>query len=163
MSRIRGKDTSIEKMLRKQLYASNHRYRKNVSSLPGHPDILLSKYRICIFCDGDFFHGYDLNRIESQLKENKDYWYQKILKNQQRDRKAEVKLVSLGYVVLRFWEHEIKHQMKDVMNEILIFVEAILFFSLKFLVFGISFHSFEYRRKERENAIGAITFIEREI
>lgn len=118
MSRIRGKDTSIEKMLRKQLYASNHRYRKNVSSLPGHPDILLSKYRICIFCDGDFFHGYDLNRIESQLKENKDYWYQKILKNQQRDRKAEVKLVSLGYVVLRFWEHEIKHQMKDVMNEI---------------------------------------------
>lgn len=118
MSRIKGKDTSIEKILRKELYLAHYRYRKNVSNLPGHPDILLSKYRICIFCDGDFFHGYDLNKIESNLKENKEYWYNKIKKNQERDRKEEIKLVEMGYVVLRFWEHEIKTDIKSVMNEI---------------------------------------------
>lgn len=118
MSRIKGKDTSIEKILRKELYLAHYRYRKNVSNLPGHPDILLSKYRICIFCDGDFFHGYDLNKIESNLKENKEYWYNKIKKNQERDRKEEIKLVEIGYVVLRFWEHEIKTDIKSVMNEI---------------------------------------------
>lgn len=118
MSRIKGKDTSIEKILRKELYLAHYRYRKNVSDLPGHPDILLSKYRICIFCDGDFFHGYDLNKIESNLKENKEYWYNKIKKNQERDRKEEIKLVEMGYVVLRFWEHEIKTDIKSVMNEI---------------------------------------------
>lgn len=118
MSRIKGKDTSIEKILRKELYLAHYRYRKNVSDLPGHPDILLSKYRICIFCDGDFFHGYDLNKIESNLKENKEYWYNKIKKNQERDRKEEIKLVEMGYVVLRFWEHEIKTDIRSVMNEI---------------------------------------------
>lgn len=118
MSRIKGKDTSIEKILRKELYSAHHRYRKIVSNLPGHPDILLSKYRICIFCDGDFFHGYDLNKIESNLKENKEYWYNKIKKNQERDRKEEAKLVEMGYVVLRFWEHEIKNDIRKVMNEI---------------------------------------------
>lgn len=118
MSRIKGKDTSIEKILRKELYSAHHRYRKNVSNLPGHPDILLSKYRICIFCDGDFFHGYDLNKIESNLKENKEYWYNKIKRNQERDRKEEAKLVEMGYVVLRFWEHEIKNDIRKVMNEI---------------------------------------------
>ncbi len=118
MSRIKGKDTSIEKILRKELYLAHYRYRKNVSDLPGHPDILLSKYRICIFCDGDFFHGYDLNKIESNLKENKEYWYNKIKKNQERDRKEEIKLVEMGYVVLWFWEHEIKTDIKSVMNEI---------------------------------------------
>lgn len=118
MSRIKGKDTSIEKALRKELYAANYRYRKNVSDLPGHPDILLSKYRICIFCDGDFFHGYDLGKIGSNLKENKEYWYNKILKNQERDRKEEKRLAEMGYVVLRFWEHEIKNDIRSVINEI---------------------------------------------
>ncbi len=118
MSRIKGKDTSIEKTLRKELYSAHYRYRKNVSELPGHPDILLSRYRICIFCDGDFFHGYDLAKIESNLKKNKEYWYNKILKNQERDRKEEKKLVEMGYVVLRFWEHEIRNDIKAVMNVI---------------------------------------------
>lgn len=118
MSRIRGKDTSIEVMLRHALYHNGYRYRKNVSFLPGHPDILLLKYRIVIFCDGDFFHGYDLSKIESQLKTHRDFWTKKIITNRKRDEEVDEKLVSLGYIVLRFWEHEIREDLNRVLDEI---------------------------------------------
>ncbi len=118
MSRIKGKDTSIEVMLRHALYQEGYHYRKNVATLPGHPDIVLTKYRICIFCDGDFFHGYDLGKTDIQLKSNKDFWRDKIRKNQERDREEEKKLVALGYRVLRFWEHEIKNDLPSVLREI---------------------------------------------
>ncbi len=118
MAAIRGKDTSIERALRKALYHEGYRYRKNVASLPGHPDIVLRKYPVCIFCDGDFFHGYDLKRIEGQLKTNKEFWSQKIERNRSRDRKVDEELMELGYVVLRFWEHEIKEDLKKVLDEI---------------------------------------------
>lgn len=118
MSRIKGKDTSIEKTLRKALYQEGYRYRKNVSTLPGHPDIVLSKYRICIFCDGDFFHGYDLGKTEKQLKSNKDFWYKKIMANQKRDCEEDKELVALGYRVFRFWEHEIRNSLPAVLHEI---------------------------------------------
>lgn len=118
MSKIKGKDTSIEKILRHALYKKGYRYRKNVSTLPGTPDIVLSKYKIAIFCDGDFFHEYDLSKIESQLKSNKEYWTKKIETNQKRDMKADYELVSLGYLVLRFWEHEIRKNLCHVLFEI---------------------------------------------
>ena len=118
MASIHGKDTSIELVLRKALYHEGYRYRKNVSTLPGHPDIVLRKYRVCIFCDGDFFHGYDLARIEGQLKTNKAFWSAKIRRNRERDRKVDRQLVEMGYVVLRFWEHEIKEDLKKVLDEI---------------------------------------------
>ena len=118
MSRIRSKDTTIEKELRKELYNSHIGYFKNVSSLPGHPDIVLRKYKIAIFVDGDFFHGYDLNKIESNLKTNKDFWIEKIKKNQARDIKSNEKLISLGYTVLRFWGHEIRNDIKSVLKTI---------------------------------------------
>lgn len=118
MSRIKGKDTTIEKILRTHLYQQGYRYRKNVSSLPGHPDIVMTKYKIAIFCDGDFFHGYNLRKISDQLKKNKEYWYQKIRTNQKRDLKNDLKLVLLGYTVLHFWEHEIRNDLPRVLNEI---------------------------------------------
>lgn len=118
MSRIPGKDTSIELVLRKALYHEGYRYRKNVPGLPGHPDIVLTKYRICIFCDGDFFHGYDYARIAGQLKTHKDFWDRKIRRNRERDRKVDLLLVDMGYVVLRFWEHEIKEDLAKVLCEI---------------------------------------------
>ena len=118
MARIRGKDTAIEVRLRKALYHEGYRYRKNDRTLPGHPDIVLSKYRICIFCDGDFFHGYDLSNIEGQLKTNKAFWTKKIETNRKRDRKVDEELVLMGYLVLRFWEHEIENDLKKVLSEI---------------------------------------------
>lgn len=118
MSRIRGKDTSIEKILRHALYQEGYRYHKNDKSLPGRPDIVLTKYKIAIFCDGDFFHGYDLSKTESQLKTNSLYWDEKIKKNRKRDQQVDQELVDQGYTVLRFWEHEIRNNLKDVLNTI---------------------------------------------
>ena len=118
MSRIRGKDTSIEIILRKALRKEGYTYHKNVRKLPGCPDIVLCRYRIAIFCDGDFFHGYDLNRIESQLKMNKEFWLEKIRRNQKRDNLCDMKLVGMGYLVLRFWEHEIRKNLNEVLKEI---------------------------------------------
>lgn len=118
MARIKGKDTSIEKALRRALYEMKITYRKNIS-LYGHPDIYLPKYRICIFCDGDFFHGYDLIKIEKQLSTNKEFWLNKIKKNQERDNKINKRLVSMGYIVLRFWEHEIRNDLRGVLEDIL--------------------------------------------
>lgn len=118
MSRIKGRDTSIEKILRHALYQEGYRYRKNVTALPGTPDIVLCKYKIAIFCDGDFFHGYDLNKTESSLKTNKDFWSKKIETNQKRDIDTDKKLVEMGYLVYRFWEHEIRKELKKVLAEI---------------------------------------------
>ncbi len=118
MSRIKGKDTSIEKILRHALYQEGYRYRKNVKSLPGTPDIVLCKYKIAIFCDGDFFHGYDLRKTESSLKKNKNFWSEKIETNQKRDIDIDKKLVEMGYLVYRFWEHEIRRELNEVLAEI---------------------------------------------
>ena len=118
MSRIRGKDTSIELILRHALYQDGIRYRKNVKTLPGCPDIVLSKYKIAIFCDGDFFHGYDFSKIQNNLKSNKEFWINKIDTNRKRDLKTDEALVGMGYLVLRFWEHEIHNQLNQVLEEI---------------------------------------------
>ncbi len=118
MSKIKGKDTSIELLLRKALYHEGYRYRKNVRSLPWCPDIVLTKYKIAIFCDGDFFHGYDFAKIKQNLKRNKDYWEKKISDNQKRDMSVDEKLVSLHYLVYRFWEHEIREDLSKVLHEI---------------------------------------------
>lgn len=125
MSRIKGRDTSIKIKLRKALYHNGIRYRKNDKRLPGHPDIVISKYRIAIFCDGDFFHGYDMSEIESHLKTNTDYWKEKIVGNRNRDVEIDQKLVKQGYHVLHFWEHEINQDLNKVLNEIYLTIEEI--------------------------------------
>lgn len=122
MSRIKGKDTSIELILRHALYQEGYRYRKNVKTLPGHPDIVLTKYKIAIFCDGDYFHGYDYKKTEEQLKTNKEYWLKKIKRNQERDVTQDKELVDMGYIVLRFWEHEIRNSLNQVLKEIDLYV-----------------------------------------
>lgn len=87
MSKIRGKDTSIEIVLRKALWEKGYRYRKNCKDLPGRPDIVLTKYRIAIFCDSEFFHGKDWEVLKPKLEKgkNSDYWVKKIQRNIQRD------------------------------------------------------------------------------
>lgn len=112
MSKIRGKDTSIELELRKELFRRGIRYRKN-SSLYGHPDISIKKYKIAIFCDGDFWHGYNWEEREKDIKSNRDYWIKKIEHNMEKDIEVNHVLAHLGYTVIRVWEHEIK---KDLMG-----------------------------------------------
>lgn len=118
MASIRGKDTSIEVCLRKALYRDGYRYRKNFRELPGTPDIVLTREKVCIFCDGDFFHGYDQAKIEREVKTNAEFWKAKIERNRQRDRQVDELLSARGYLVLRYWEHEIRQDLEKVVSEI---------------------------------------------
>ncbi|MDD1690506.1 MAG: very short patch repair endonuclease [Methanoregula sp.] len=104
MSSIKGKDTKIEILLRKALWSEGIRgYRLN-AKLPGKPDIVFSKYKIAIFCDGDFWHGKDFDQWKERLT---PYWKEKIQKNIERDKKNDARLLNEKWLVLHFWESEI--------------------------------------------------------
>lgn len=109
MQHIRSKDTRIEVLLRKELWKRGYRYRKNYSKLPGIPDIVLTKYKIAIFCDGEFFHGKDWEVLKSRLVtgSNPEYWTKKISRNMQRDDEINKQLLFLGWTVIRFWGKDI--------------------------------------------------------
>ena len=93
MKNIHGKDTKIEIILRKALWAKGYRYRKNYKKLPGNPDIVLTKYKIAIFCDGEFFHGKDWEVLKPRLE---------------RDDEVNKRLLFEGWTVIRFWGDDIK-------------------------------------------------------
>lgn len=110
MQRIKAKDTSIELILRKALWNRGYRYRKNYNKLPGKPDIALTKYKIAIFCDSEFFHGKDWEVLKPRLENsnNSEYWIKKISKNRERDEDINKQLLFRGWTVIRFWGKEIK-------------------------------------------------------
>lgn len=109
MQRIKSKDTSIEVALRKALWKRGYRYRKNLKTLPGKPDIVLTKYKIAIFCDSEFFHGKDWEILRPRLQkgDNSDYWLNKISRNMSRDDEHNKELNFLGWTVIRFWGKDI--------------------------------------------------------
>lgn len=112
MSKIHSKDTSIELLLRKALWHKGYRYRKNYKVLPGSPDIVLTKYKIAIFCDSEFFHGKDWDSLKTRLEKGKNpkFWINKIERNRNRDYENDKKLLFLGYTVIHFWGQDIiKH------------------------------------------------------
>ena len=118
MSRIKNKNTSIELTLRKALWHSGIRYRKNYSSIKGTPDIAITKYHIAIFCDGEFWHGKQWKEKKARLKNNSEYWINKIEKNIKRDSETERLLSGKGWKVLRFWGAEIKNDISGCVEEI---------------------------------------------
>lgn len=110
MKYIHSKNTKIEVILRKALWNAGFRYRKNYEKLPGKPDIALTKYKIAIFCDGEFFHGKDWEVLKPKLEKgnNPDFWIKKITRNQQRDEEVNKQLLFMGWTVIRFWGNVIK-------------------------------------------------------
>ena len=96
-------------MLGKLLWAEGVRYRRNYKKLPGKPDIAITKSKIAVFIDGEFWHGYDWeNQKKIRLHRNREFWIHKIEGNIQRDKKEEAELIKMGWIVLRFWEkHEV--------------------------------------------------------
>ena len=120
MQHIRAKDTKIEIILRKALWNKGYRYRKNYRDLPGNPDIVLTKYKIAIFCDGEFFHGKDWEVLEPKLKysHNSEYWISKISRNRERDSEVNKKLLFLGWTVIRFWGKDIKSNLAECLEVI---------------------------------------------
>lgn len=120
MSKIHSKDTSIELILRKALWHKGYRYRKNLKSLPGSPDIVLTKYKIAIFCDSEFFHGKDWDCLKLRLEKGKNpnYWIKKIERNRKRDLENDKKLLFLGYTVIHFWGQNIKQHTTECIQTI---------------------------------------------
>ncbi len=122
MSKIRGKNSLPELLLRKALWAQHIRFRIHKKDLPGRPDLVMDKYKLAIFVDGDFWHGY--NWQQRKPKTNTTFWVAKIERNQQRDQFVNEQLQAMGFTVMRFWEHEVKQNLKACVNQVLLYVEA---------------------------------------
>ena len=112
MSHIRSTNSKPEEIVRKYLFAHGFRYRKNVKTLPGCPDIVLSKYHTVIFVNGCFWHKHDCPRFVWPSS-NLDYWKPKILRNVERDQISTERLRSLGWRVITIWECELKKSLRD--------------------------------------------------
>lgn len=109
MSHIKQNNTSIEVTLRKALWKKGFRYRKNYKALPGAPDIVLTKYKIVIFCDSEFFHGENWEVLKCRLEKgnNPEYWVNKIQENMKRDWDVNKQLLFMGWTVIHFWGKDI--------------------------------------------------------
>lgn len=120
MQSIRSKDTKIELILRKALWNSGIRYRKNYSKIPGKPDIVITKYKIAIFCDSEFFHGKDWDQLKPRLQksDNGEFWVNKISKNRERDELVNKELAFMGWTVIRFWGNDIKKKTEECIRVI---------------------------------------------
>lgn len=112
MSHIRSVNSRPEELVRKYLFSKGFRYRKNVRSLPGCPDIVLKKYRTIVFVNGCFWHKHDCPRFVWPSS-NKEYWYSKIQRNVERDKKNIAELRAAGWNVLVVWECELKKSKRD--------------------------------------------------
>ena len=118
MQRVKSKDSEIEKILRNALWNKGYRYRKNVKDVFGHPDIVFKSKKVAIFCDSEFWHGYDWERKKNEIKTRQDFWIPKIERNMQRDKEVNMKLSEEEWTVLRFWGTEIKKQTENCVKEI---------------------------------------------
>ena len=109
MSKIHGKETRLEILVRKFLFSQGFRYRKNDKRYAGKPDIVLPKYKTVVFIHGCFWHGHSCNKGHIP-RSNTDFWHDKITKNRQRDIKNESSLQALGFKVVTIWECELKNK-----------------------------------------------------
>lgn len=122
MSKIRSKNTKPELLFRKALWKKNVRYRIDSKQLPGKPDISIKKYKLAIFIDGEFWHGYDWDERKQTIKSNRQFWIPKIERNMQRDRQINHLLSDKGYTVFRFWSKEIINNLDKCINDVLMFI-----------------------------------------
>jgi len=130
MASVRSKDTKPELVVRKGLWSRGFRYRLNDKRLPGHPDLVLRKYRTCIFVNGCFWHGHNValpqtdegrrmtDDVENSAcckipKTNREFWVAKIRRNMQRDKEEQRKLAQMGWHSITVWECELKPKQKE--------------------------------------------------
>ena len=119
MAGIKGRDTAIELSFRRELWRAGVRYRKNLKALPGTPDIAITKYRIAVFCDGEFWHGKDWHLAREKFKTRREFWVKKIERNIERDNEVERSLDVLGWICLRFWGRDIRKNLALCVQEVL--------------------------------------------
>lgn len=109
----------IEDEFAHALWARGVRYRRDLRTLPGSPDIAITTRRIAIFVDGEFWHGYDWGRRKHTIKSNRDFWIAKIERNMARDRRDEQRLRDLGWTVIRFWGRQVSHEQDKCVDQVL--------------------------------------------
>lgn len=113
MAAIRSKNTKPELLVRKWLWKRGFRYRLCSPRLPGHPDLVLRKYRTCIFVNGCFWHGHDNCRFFRLPKTNRQFWEEKIQRNRVRDKAEQQQLASMGWHCITVWECQLKPQVRE--------------------------------------------------
>lgn len=123
MSSIKSKNTEPEMILRKALWAQGFRYRVNYKKLPGKPDVVFTRKKIAVFCDGDFWHGHNwalrgIPSLEDELATYSDFWREKILRNIARDKENTAKLEQDGWIVIRLWESEIRSNLDECVKRV---------------------------------------------
>lgn len=115
MSRVRSRDTDIEKAIRSALHKRGLRFRKHVRSLPGTPDVVFPSQKIAVFVDGDFWHGY---RFPMWRDTQSAFWQIKIEKNRVRDKRNHAKLRRMGWGVVRLWQHQIQQDLDESVERV---------------------------------------------
>ena len=113
MAAVRSKDTKPEVLVRKGLWSKGFRYRLNDKRLPGHPDLVLRKYRTCIFINGCFWHGHEGCKYYTIPKTNTEFWVAKVARNKERDKEEQRKLAEMGWHSIVVWECELKPKTKE--------------------------------------------------
>ena len=118
MQAVKNKDSQIEVLLRKELWRRGLRYQKNSKKVFGKPDIVFLGKKIAVFCDSEFWHGYDWENKQKEIKTRREFWIPKIERNMQRDIEVTKLLESEGWMVLRCWGNEIKNNLKECVDRI---------------------------------------------
>lgn len=125
MSHVKTKRNSAEIMIAKSLWHRGYRYRLNYKALPGSTDIALAKYRIAIFIDGEFWHGKDFEQRKTKLKNNKDYWIEKIQENIDRDLKNDKLLRQMEWYPIHFWSNDVIKYCNQCVEEVICLIDDI--------------------------------------
>ena len=118
MSNVKLKQGDAETALAKALWHAGYRYRLNYKKLPGSPDIAITKYKIAIFVDGEFWHGYKWEEKKAKLKRNREYWIEKIEENIDRDIRVDKELIKMGWMPVHFWSKDVKKDVDQCVNAI---------------------------------------------
>jgi DNA mismatch endonuclease (patch repair protein) len=118
MSRVKSKDTRLEVTVCRALWAAGLRYRKHLKSVPGTPDIAFPRIKVAVFCDSSFWHGHDWVNEQKRFKANREYWIPKIERNMRRDQQVNEELGKRGWVVLRFWDFEIRDSIEGIVARV---------------------------------------------
>ena len=123
MAHVSLKNGKAERILAKALWHSGVRYRKNDKRLPGSPDIAITKHKIAVFVDGEYWHGQNWEERKARLRSNRDYWIEKIEENMARDKRNNVSLSEMGWKVIRFWEKEVLKDTDSCVQRVLSLIE----------------------------------------
>lgn len=118
MQQIKSKGSKIEVMLMQELWSRGLRYRKNVKTVYGKPDIAFIGKKVAVFCDSEFWHGYNWDERKKDFKSHQEFWIPKIERNMERDKDVTKELTETGWIVLRFWGKDIKKNLKDCADKV---------------------------------------------